>query len=290
MYIADLQIWLKHVSATTYADDTSTSVSHKLLSKVIKMLEEDADNVLRFMASNGLVANASKTALMFLNLKTNSYNEPQVTPIKIKIGKSYISQESSSKLLGITIDDNQGWISQITGQGGMIPSLNSRLFLIKRLHNSLSKNRLKRIADSLYTSKIRYGVQLLGKVRAEEDEPTQALLNKLQVTQNKFARFMIGKCLLDKIPTKKIFREQNMLSINQINAQSKLSEVWKSLNTPGYPTKWEISKLKTDTRTRSREKQSLIEPGRSKLLTCTFISDAARLWNIAPDSIKNSVS
>ena len=28
------------------------------------MLEEDAKNVLRFMASNGLVANASKTALM----------------------------------------------------------------------------------------------------------------------------------------------------------------------------------------------------------------------------------
>ena len=60
---------------TTYAYNTCTSVSHKLLSKVKMMLEEDAKNVLRFMASNGLVANASKTALMFLNLKHSKKNE-----------------------------------------------------------------------------------------------------------------------------------------------------------------------------------------------------------------------
>jgi hypothetical protein len=44
---------------------------------------------------------------------------------------------------------------------------------------------------------------------------------------------MGGKSLLDIIPTKWIFREQNMLSINQLNPQGKLSEVWKSLNIPG---------------------------------------------------------
>ena len=51
-YVADSQLWLKYVFATTYADDTSTSISHRLLSKVIQMLEEDSLNVL---ASNGLV-------------------------------------------------------------------------------------------------------------------------------------------------------------------------------------------------------------------------------------------
>jgi hypothetical protein len=51
----------------------------------------------------------------------------------------------SYAILGIMFDDNQGWTSQITGQGGIIPLLNSRLFLVKRLHNTISKNRLKRI-------------------------------------------------------------------------------------------------------------------------------------------------
>jgi hypothetical protein len=55
------------------------------------------------------------------------------------------------------------------------------------------------IGNSLYTSKIRYGIQLLGKVRTEEDETAQTCLNKLQ---NKLAQFMGGKSLLDIIPTK----------------------------------------------------------------------------------------
>ena len=70
IHVADLQLWLKFVKATTYADDTSTSVSHKLLSRVKQMLEEDALNMLKFMASNSLVANASKTALIFIIIIT----------------------------------------------------------------------------------------------------------------------------------------------------------------------------------------------------------------------------
>ena len=39
------------------------TVSHKLRSKAKEMLEEDAKNVLMFMASNGLVANPQKNCL-----------------------------------------------------------------------------------------------------------------------------------------------------------------------------------------------------------------------------------
>ena len=92
------------------------------------MLEEDALNVLKFMASNGLIANPAKTALLFLNNKTE---EKEVQTIKI--GNTVVSQVPSAKLLGIVMDEDQSWTSQITGSGGMILSLNSRLFMIKRL-------------------------------------------------------------------------------------------------------------------------------------------------------------
>jgi hypothetical protein len=52
----------------------------------------------------------------------------------------------------------------------------------------------------------------------------------------------------------------------------------------------ENQQCKTDYRTRSRDKLSLIEPGRSKIMTFTVINDPAGLWNIAPDTIKNCVS
>ena len=39
-------------------------------------------------------------------------------------------------------------------------------------------------------------------------------------------------------PPKQIFKETNLLSVNQINAQIKLTEVWKSQNTDSYPIEW----------------------------------------------------
>ena len=92
--------------------------------------------------------------MLFLNLNSKIETET------LKIGDTTVSQVPSAKLLGITIDDNQSWASQINGVGGIIPSLNSRLFLIQRLKNAISKERLVRIVDSLYTSKVRYGLQL----------------------------------------------------------------------------------------------------------------------------------
>jgi hypothetical protein len=53
----------------TYADDTSTSCHGKSQEELMEKLEENSKNILQFMASNGLVANESKTVLMILRRK-----------------------------------------------------------------------------------------------------------------------------------------------------------------------------------------------------------------------------
>ena len=106
------------------------------------------------------------------------------------------------------MDEDQSWTSQITGPGGMISSLNSRLFIIKRLSASISKDRIKRIVDSLYTSKVRYGLQLLGKVRVCDSDPVNGLLSKLQVTQNQMARFLNNSKISDKISNKENLQQE----------------------------------------------------------------------------------
>ena len=68
----------------------------------------------------------------------------------------------------------------------------------------------------------------MGKVRINITDPMNSLLKKIQVTQNKFARFMAGKTLMDKVNTEKIIHDTKLLSVNQINAQIKLQEVWKA--------------------------------------------------------------
>ena len=149
IYVGDLEQWLKYAKAITYADDTSTSLSSRCLDRVIAKLETDAINVLKFMASNGLVANPKKTVFMLLNHKNQSN-----TPISIKIGEVTIQQEHQAKLLGMSINDKQKWSVQIRDPGGLIPTLNKRLFLIRRLKNQLGKSALKKVAETIYISKL----------------------------------------------------------------------------------------------------------------------------------------
>ena len=53
-------------------DDTTSDVAGRQLELVIKHLETDANAIPSFMASNGLVANSSKTFFMLLNFKEKS--------------------------------------------------------------------------------------------------------------------------------------------------------------------------------------------------------------------------
>ena len=87
--------------------DATTGVSDKLLEVVIRKMEEDALQVLKFMASNGLVANAKKTAMLFLNYKNSTDGET----IELNIGNELVKQQRCAKLLGngITFNEKQKW-------------------------------------------------------------------------------------------------------------------------------------------------------------------------------------
>ena len=57
LFVSDLQDWLTHSTAPTYADDTTTGTSGRNVEETVALMEEDANMVLKYMASNDLVAN-----------------------------------------------------------------------------------------------------------------------------------------------------------------------------------------------------------------------------------------
>ena len=64
-------------------------------------------------------------------------------------------------------------------------------------------------------------------------------------------RTMVGKNLSDHISTSELLRMTNMLSVNQLNAQIKLVEIWKAANVENYPlkiTKMQVVPGNTNTR------------------------------------------
>ena len=90
----------------------------------------------------------------------------------------------------------------------------------------------------------------------------------------------------DMVSIDSLLTKFNMSSVNQINCQIKLLEVWKALNVPKYPL--EINHQATNesrVSTRADTINKPIEIGKSTLTQKTCISDAIRLWNRAPDQI-----
>ena len=204
IYCADLGEWVKH-----YADDTSTSHGGEDLDTVIEKLEEDASSTLEFMASNGLVANPSKTEFMILNNKNNG------VPRKIRVGNSEVEEVKSAKLLGMTMDNDQKWTNHFWGKKGLLNALNQRLFAIRRIANHIPKEKLHQVAHSLWMSKMRYGIQLTHKVRLTEEDKHSKDIKATQVAQNKMLRLLDGSRLKDRRSVKDMLEKFDMLSINQ---------------------------------------------------------------------------
>ena len=250
-------------------------------------MEEDALQVMKFMASNGLVANPKKTALLVLNHKFEIGNETS-----INIGNDVIKQVQSAKLLGITFEGNQKWSEHIFGTGGIVSSLNQRLFFIRRLRNSLGQKALLKISDGVFMSKVRYGLQLLGGVRWKESDPSSSDIEAIQKCQNKLLRVLNGSRISDKISTKSMLVKFNMLSVNQIMAQVKLNEMWKVTHIANYPIKIEQLSFQEDSmNTRARSSGFLLKESKN---TCfsqkTFVNDAIHIWNLAPNVLKECTS
>eukprot|EP00095_Tigriopus_kingsejongensis_P005525 maker-scaffold282_size228295-snap-gene-1.19 protein:Tk05525 transcript:maker-scaffold282_size228295-snap-gene-1.19-mRNA-1 annotation:"fmrfamide receptor" len=159
----------------SYADDTSVYLSHLDSEEAVKGLEQDAVEVLRFMASNMLGANTLKTSVMMIPPKG------KMDPALLKIGDSSILPCSTMKLLGITLQANLGWTDNVAG---LVTSLNQRVGLVRRLLKWIPRCQIQPIVDGLVISKLRYGLPVFGQVRLQDTDPTHGNMKKLQGVLN----------------------------------------------------------------------------------------------------------
>jgi hypothetical protein len=93
-------------------------------------------------------------------------------------------------------------------------------------------------------------------------------LTVIQLAQNVLARFLNNSVKNDRVNNKDI----KMLSVNQMNAQIKLTEIWKSINISDYPTLPETKRCTT-----SSHSNVNVKKGTSKQFQSAFIYDAAKI-------------
>ena len=84
----------------TYADDTTVYLAHKDREVVIRGLEKAAEDILLYMRSNSMAANADKTKfLMFGRGKAE----------KIRVGPAWVEESEAEDLLGVKNSKNLTW-------------------------------------------------------------------------------------------------------------------------------------------------------------------------------------
>ena len=117
-------------------------------------------------------------------------------------------------------------------------------------------------------------------------------LHEIQLVQNKMIRFLNKKRISDKVKTEILITNLNMLSVNRMNAQIKLTEVWKALNFKNTPLNISlpiVDSSKRSSRSTTNGRLQIIN-GKTLCSQATFLNDGKRVWNAAPQSIRDCTS
>ena len=105
------------------------------------------------------------------------------------------------------------------------------------------------------------------------------------------ARILNGVKLSDKLRSRVLIAKLNFLSVNQLNAQTKLLEMWKATNIKDYPIKVpQVSRSDETAVTRSSDSMLITESGITGLSQITFLNYARHVWNKAPVELRKCSS
>ena len=132
------------------------------------------------------------------------------------------------------------------------------------------------------------GLQLCTKVQILADDKRCAAMKSLQLTQNRMLRAINNSKIKDRISVTSMLQKFNLLSVNQLAAQIKLTEVWKSINVEGYPIVLDPYNRTTNSSTldlRLKPTRTFNDSSRLGISKYSFIVDSARLWNLAPPAV-----
>ena len=223
--ISDIELWTdaEIVTVCGYADDTSCTNSDKCIDKLREKCEKSVDNLLNYMAANRLSANHDKTHILVVRRDKNHQEK-----LSFQVGKFTIIEKSSEKLLGMTVSNDLKWTDHLSKLEGY---LRQRLFTLRRIEQQIPRSLLKRVADGIFMSKLRYGIAIMWPVRINESDPEPLSIKGVKVVFNDMLRLLNGVARKDKVSVKSMLSKLGWLSINQLVAEVRLVEVWKALNT-----------------------------------------------------------
>jgi hypothetical protein len=165
--------------------------------------------------ANKLSVNSQKTSYTIFS--NNSRKLPDFLN-SITINNTTIKRTSSTKYLGIILDEKLKWDDHIASLQKSLMKTTNSLKIIK--HYIPEKNKIL-LFNAYISSKIQYGIELYGRANS-------SLLNKIQVRQNRSLKILFNKDFLT--PTNLLHNEIHVLKVNDQYKLNILKFVFKHQN------------------------------------------------------------
>ena len=169
--MADLNLHVTESHLTNFADDTQSVIIAESKEEAERITQQESEKVLNFFKGVGLVNNPKKAALL-----VNS--DSRGSESSIEVGGIALKSKESEKLLGLHVSSSLDWKTHVDK---LIPVLKQRLGILRRIKHKIEPSKMKIIAESIFTSKIRYGLAVYGtpKFDFQSDDPMDSGLQKL---------------------------------------------------------------------------------------------------------------
>ena len=200
LFINDLPNPLLNSDIIQFADDTTIYVSDLSTTEIQPLLQRDITKIADWFSNNKVTINHEKC--MVINFGTNQKLRSS-TQVAYSLNNNIINEFASCKLLGIHLDQN---LSFNTHCSELCKKLMKRYHLCKNIKSFVPYNSLLQLYDTLIQPLIDYGICIWAYGYT-------CHINKVQKTQNKFARLLLGN-YNHNIPGVDLVKELGWFSIS----------------------------------------------------------------------------
>ena len=231
--------------AVVYVDDDSDFAKDKDPAVLQRKIQKEADNSSQWLRDNRLCVAGDKSKLLVLATGEARATRDLNEVMKITVDGKEVVESSSEKLLGVVLNSQLTWKSHLYGDKdnkGLIPQLNQRIGMLKRLSKFMSKKKLKHFSEGIFYSKLNYCLPVFGNVFGLDTYKevnrryysfTVKDNNNIQVLQNKLNRLLLDADY--NTSTQDLLNKTDTLSIHQMVAYHTAVNTYKIIKS-GKPT------------------------------------------------------
>ena len=143
IYMNDIFWFTPEVNIANYADDSTPYATNSDIQTLLSILQKNTEILMHWFNENYMKSNSDKCHLLI-----SSPNE-----VSIKIGSDKIFNETSVKLLGVTIDQNLNFNEHVTN---LCKKASKKLHALARVSKYMSMNKLRTIMKAFIESQFGY--------------------------------------------------------------------------------------------------------------------------------------